>query len=364
MYPKSITGRASGSLSGGLEREWRGTAAALARALGLDRAAPECALGVRHEGQRDALATLRLGFLAHRALVNTVHGGKMRQAGKRLRSPLISTSALAAALGDPGWRVADCRFELGKPEAGRASFLAGHIPGAVHVDLERDLSAPITPATGRHPLPSTAAFAATLARLGIGNEAKVACYDAGSGAFAARLWWMLRWVGHDEVAVLDGGFAAWVAEGRPVETDTAPPQSARFVAHPRPQRVIQDAPGLMEALARGETLVDVRGAERFEGKVEPLDAVAGHVPGAVNLPYLENIGANGRFRPAGELAQLWRERAGAEAGRAPICMCGSGVTACQGLLALEAAGVTGGRLYAGSWSEWIRDPARPVARGA
>jgi thiosulfate/3-mercaptopyruvate sulfurtransferase len=288
----------------------------------------------------------------------------MRRAGKRLRTPLISTAELAAALDDPGWRVADCRFELGKPEAGRAAFLAGHIPGAVHADLERDLSAPVTPATGRHPLPSPAAFAATLARLGIGDKANVVCYDAGSGAFAARLWWMLRWVGHDAVAVLDGGFAAWVAEGRPVATDATPPKPASFTARPRPDRVIHDAAGVMEALARGETLVDVRGAERFEGKVEPLDAVAGHVPGAVNLPYTENIGAAGRFRPAGELAEQWRARTGAAPGRAPICMCGSGVTACQGLLALEAAGVTGGRLYAGSWSEWIRDPARPVARGA
>jgi thiosulfate/3-mercaptopyruvate sulfurtransferase len=288
----------------------------------------------------------------------------MQRAEKRLRTPLISTTELSAALPDPAWRVADCRFELGKPAAGRAAYQAGHIPGAVHADLERDLSTPVTPATGRHPLPSPAAFAATLARLGIGNDTRVVCYDGGSGAFAARLWWMLRWVGHDDVAVLDGGFAAWVAEGRPVETDATPPQAASFAARPRPERVIHDAPGVMEALARGETLVDVRGAERFEGKVEPLDAVAGHVPGAVNLPYTENLSASGHFREPAELAALWRARMGAAADRAPICMCGSGVTACQGLLALEAAGVSGGRLYAGSWSEWIRDPARPVARGA
>ncbi len=286
----------------------------------------------------------------------------MRRAEKRLRTPLISTRELAAALPEAGWFVADCRFELGQPDAGLAAWRAGHIPGAVHVDLERDLSAPVTAATGRHPLPSPAVFAARLARLGIGNDIRVACYDAGSGAFAARLWWMLRWLGHDAVAVLDGGFAAWTAEGRPVSMDEpAPQRAAAFIPQPRPGMVVVAA-DVSAALRRGEALVDVRGAERFAGKSEPLDAVAGHVPGAVNLPYLENLDATGRFRAPSELAALWRARAGAEAGRAPICMCGSGVTACHGLLALEAAGVPGGRLYAGSWSEWIRDPSRPVAR--
>jgi len=286
---------------------------------------------------------------------------KMRRAEKRLQTPLIATRTLAERLSEPGWFVADCRFELGKPDAGRDAWIAGHIPGAVHVDLERDLSAPVTSATGRHPLPAPDEFAATLSRLGIGNETKVVCYDSGPGAYAARLWWMLRWVGHDAVAVLDGGFAAWVAEGRPVETSPTTRPRARFQARPRPERVV-DAAMVAGALGRGETLVDVRGAERFAGKVEPLDAVAGHVPGAVNLPFLENLAATGRFRAPTELAELWRARTGAGPGRAPICMCGSGVTACQGLLALEAAGIPGGRLYAGSWSEWIRDPLRPVAR--
>ncbi len=286
----------------------------------------------------------------------------MRQAEKRLRSPLLPAGAPAGHLADAGWFVADCRFELGKPEAGLAAWRAGHIPGAVHVDLERDLSAPVTATTGRHPLPSPAAFAATLGRLGVGNDTRVACYDAGSGAFAARLWWMLRWLGHDAVAVLDGGFAAWTAEGRPVATDAAAPRrAASFVPRPRPGMVV-DAAEVAAALRQGDTLVDVRGAERFRGEAEPLDAVAGHVPGAVNLPYLGNLDAAGRFRAPAELAELWRARTGAAAGRAPICMCGSGVTACQGLLALEAAGIPGGRLYAGSWSEWIRDASRPVAR--
>lgn len=287
----------------------------------------------------------------------------MQATGKRLHTSLISTAELAANLTDASWFVADCRFELGEPDAGRAAWREGHIPGAAHVDLERDLSRPVTADTGRHPLPTIPDFEATLSRLGVNGRTQVVCYDAGSGAFAARLWWMLRWAGHDAAAVLDGGFAAWTAEGRPVSTEAVARNPARFVARPRPEMVLHDAAGVMDALARGETLVDVRGAERFEGRVEPIDAVAGHVPGAVNLPYTENLAASGRFRESAELAGLWRERAGAAAGRAPICMCGSGVTACHGLLALESAGIRGARLYAGSWSEWIRDPSRPVARG-
>lgn len=288
--------------------------------------------------------------------------GKMQPAEKRLRTPLISTAELAGQLSDRDLLVADCRFELSNPASGRAAWEAGHIPGALYVDLEKDLSSPVTPATGRHPLPSPADFAATLSRLGIGNGTKVVCYDGGQGAYAARLWWMLRWVGHDAVSVLDGGFAAWAAEGRPVSTEPASRPPARFVPRPRPGLVL-DAEGVAALLARGDLLVDVRGAERFAGTVEPIDSVAGHVPGAKNLPFVDNLGPDGRFREPAELAALWRARTGAGPGRAPACMCGSGVTACQGLLALEAAGIEGGRLYAGSWSEWIRDPSRPVARG-
>jgi len=279
-----------------------------------------------------------------------------------LRTTLISAGELAEHLSDPDWLMADCRFELGKPDAGLSAWREGHIPGAVHVDLERDLSAPVTARTGRHPLPPIEDFEATLSRFGIGGRTQVVCYDAGSGAFAARLWWMLRWLGHDAVAVLDGGFAAWTAEGRPVSTAAAARSPARFVARPRPE-MLCDVEGVARAVARGELLVDVRAAERFSGSVEPLDTVAGHVPGAVNLPYLENLDADGRFLTPAKLAELWRERTGAMPGRAAICMCGSGVTACQGLLALESAGVTGARLYAGSWSEWVRDLTRPIARG-
>lgn len=276
---------------------------------------------------------------------------------------LITPAVLAGSLSDPDWLVADCRFELGKPDAGREAWRAGHVPGAVFLDLERDLSAPVTATTGRHPLPGIDAFAATLSRIGVTERTQVACYDGGNGAFAARLWWMLRFVGHPMVAVLDGGFAAWVEEGHPVSTAAVARARSRFVARPHPGMLV-DAAGVAAALARGERLVDVRGAERFAGAVEPIDAVAGHVSGALNLPYLDNLDARGRFRPPAALAGRWRDATGGAAGHDAICMCGSGVTACQQLLALETAGITGARLYAGSWSEWIRDPARPVARGA
>lgn len=286
----------------------------------------------------------------------------LRRGPDLVHTTLITPAALAAKLSDPDWLIADCRFELGKPDVGRDAWQAGHIPGAIHADLERDLSAPVTAATGRHPLPPPEELAATLSRFGIGERTQVVCYDSGSGAYAARLWWILRYLGHDAVAVLDGGFAAWVEEGRPVSTEAVARVPSRFVARPRPGMLV-DAAGVAAALARGERLVDVRGAERFAGTVEPIDAVAGHVPGALNLPYLDNLDARGRFRPPAALAERWRLATGGAAGGDSICMCGSGVTACQQLLALETAGITGARLYAGSWSEWIRDPSRPVARG-
>ncbi|TAK51217.1 MAG: sulfurtransferase [Gammaproteobacteria bacterium] len=274
---------------------------------------------------------------------------------------LVTTAELARHLDDPHWLLLDCRFDLADPGAGEAAWRAGHIPGALHADLDRDLSAPVTPATGRHPLPAPTDFAATLARWGVGPRTQVVAYDAGGGMIAARLWWMLRWLGHDAAAVLDGGLAAWVAAGGTLVTGAAtarPP--AGFAARPRPGMAC-DADEVRHALAAGAALVDLRAAERFSGEVEPLDPVAGHVPGAINLPFQLQLDAGNRLRPAAELASLWRERIGTRTGTELICMCGSGVTACHGLLALEVAGIRGARLYAGSWSEWIRDPQRPVA---
>jgi thiosulfate/3-mercaptopyruvate sulfurtransferase len=276
-------------------------------------------------------------------------------------STLVSAGELAARLADPGWLVADCRAELSDRDAGGRAWRAGHIPGALHADLERDLSAPVTPQTGRHPLPAIETMVATFSRWGVTSATQVVTYDAGNSAYAARLWWMLRYLGHDAVAVLDGGFAAWIAAGLPVATAARTRSPARFVARPRPA-MLCDVGEVQAALTRGELLVDVRAAERFAGKVEPLDTVAGHVPGAVNLPFMQNLDEKSRFRPKSELVEMWRARTGTVTGSGPICMCGSGVTACQALLSLEVAGLGGGRLYAGSWSEWIRDPDRPVAR--
>jgi thiosulfate/3-mercaptopyruvate sulfurtransferase len=276
---------------------------------------------------------------------------------------LVPAAALAEHLSDPDWLVVDCRFELGDPGAGRRAYRAGHIPGALYADLERDLSAPVTVASGRHPLPPVAGLEETFSRFGVTATTQVIAYDADSGAYAARLWWILRWLGHDAVAVLDGGLSAWIGEGRAVTTDEPVRAPARFVAHPRPQ-MLCTTHEIPRALAGGAVLVDVRGAPRFRGEVEPLDTVAGHVPGAVNLPYPENLGPDGRFLGPDALARRFRDGAGIVTGAEAIFMCGSGVTACQGLLALETAGIRGARLYAGSWSEWIRDPARPVARGA
>lgn len=272
---------------------------------------------------------------------------------------LVDAATLAAMLGQPGLRVVDCRHDLADPEAGRRAWSESHIPGAVFMHLDEDLSAPCTGRNGRHPLPNPAVFAARLGALGIGPEDQVvACDDAG-GAIAARLWWMLRWIGHDRAAVLDGGYRAWRKAGLPL--DAAVPQPAP-VEHPvGPSTVASvDAAGLQRALEAGTvTLIDARSPDRFAGQNETLDPVAGHIPGAFNRFFRSNL-SDGRFRPA---AELRAEFEALLAGRAPadvVHQCGSGVTACHNLLAMEVAGLHGSCLYPGSWSEWCADPARPV----
>jgi thiosulfate/3-mercaptopyruvate sulfurtransferase len=275
---------------------------------------------------------------------------------------LIDVDSLQALLGLPGVAVVDCRFDLANPEAGRQAYLRGHIKGARYADLNRDLSAPIGPDTGRHPLPAPDVFAARLGVLGIGNHTQVVAYDESNSSFAARLWWMLRWVGHDAVAVLDGGFKAWVAGGGGVEPGEPAAGTARFTPRTDPQAALNTAQ-VERALEAGTALlVDARAAERFAGRVEPIDPVAGHIPGAVSHPFSQNLAADGRFLPAAELQRRWQERLAGRSSESVVAMCGSGVTACHHLLSLEAAGLPGGKLYAGSWSEWIRDPGRPVAR--
>jgi thiosulfate/3-mercaptopyruvate sulfurtransferase len=280
---------------------------------------------------------------------------------------LIDVDSLQELLGGPRLAIIDCRFDLMNPEAGRQAYLRAHIPRARYADLDRDLSAPVGPHSGRHPLPSPAAFASRLGAMGIGDDAQVIAYDEANGSLAARLWWMLRWLGHGAAAVLDGGFKAWTARGGALEsgqpTFRAEHFTPRIGANDAAQPVLSSAE-LEAALRDSKTLlVDARAAERYAGTVEPIDSVAGHIPGAVNHPFTANLAADGRFLPAAELKRRWRERLGNAEPANLVAMCGSGVTACHNLLSLEVAGLTGGKLYAGSWSEWIRDPRRPVTRG-
>jgi thiosulfate/3-mercaptopyruvate sulfurtransferase len=282
---------------------------------------------------------------------------------------LIEPAALAAHLADPDWAIVDCRFDLARPEWGALAWAAGHIPNALYAHLDRDLSGPRSALTGRHPLPEIAALSATFGRWGIDKEVQVVAYDQGAGAYAARLWWLLRWLGHRQVAVLDGGFAAWEGAGLALETAATVRAPRRFTAAPAAGLVVTTAalaPAVAAgALTRGElTLVDARSADRFAGQNETLDPVAGHIPGARNHPFSGNLDAHGRFLSAPELRRCWADTLRERPAATLIAMCGSGVTACHNLLALEAAGLAGARLYAGSWSEWIRDPALPVARGA
>ena len=274
--------------------------------------------------------------------------------------PWISVDALRARLGDPDLRLVDVRSVLGRPGAGRAAFEAGHLPGAAFLDLERDLSGPIGVHGGRHPLPDPSALAATFGAVGIGAGTHVVAYDAGDAMVAGRVWWSLRWLGHDAVQVLDGGFAAWVAAGGPVTTEGAVHAPARLEPRPRPEMLVDRADLIAGSGDPGRVVVDARAAERYRGDVEPLDPRAGHVPGAVNYPYAENL-EGGRFRAPAAL----RERfAALAAAREVVVYCGSGVSAAHDLMALEAAGIHGAKLYAGSWSDWVSYPDAAVALGA
>lgn len=274
-------------------------------------------------------------------------------------SPLIGTQELHGLLGTPELLVVDCRHDLGNALAGRNAYDAGHIPGAVFASMDDDLSSPRRAGDGRHPLPSPAAFAATLARWGFTPSSTVVAYDQANGALAARLWWLLRARGHAGVQLLDGGFAAWLADGRAV--DAVVPQPAPTTVVERGfDGAVSSAEVMAGLAARSITLVDARPADRFAGQNETLDPVAGHVPGALNLPFAGNLTPASRFQDAAALRQRWAPVM-QKAQQAPIvAMCGSGITACHNLLALELAGYRGARLYAGSFSEWITDPARPV----
>ncbi len=277
---------------------------------------------------------------------------------------LISARQLRAGLdvGEPLVLV-DTSFDLADVAAGERSHAQGHLPGAHYLHLERDLSGPKTGRNGRHPLPAREVFAATVGRLGITPATQVVAIDRQAGMYAARLWWMLRWLGHENVAVLDGGVAAWTAEGGALDTitpataNTAPPYPPR-----EPLAALVDADQLLARLGR-TPLLDARAAERFRGEVEPLDARAGHIPGARNRFFKDNLDASGRFKPAATLRAEFAPLVGVSNAAEVVHQCGSGVTACHNLLAMEVAGLGGSALYAGSWSEWSSDPGRPVATG-
>ena len=277
---------------------------------------------------------------------------------------LLSVHELTTQLaGPPGpLLIVDCRFDLADPAAGQRAYDAGHIPQAIYANLDLHLSSPITPDSGRHPLPSPERFAAILGAWGLTPQTQVIAYDADNGAFAARLWWLLRWAGHDAVAVLDGGFKAWTASGGAVSTEVPHPLRTTVEFVPRADLALTTAE-VAERVQRPDwRLLDARAPERFAGKVEPIDPVAGHVPGARNHPFASSLGADAKFLSPDELrARFERSQDGVD-DEQTIAMCGSGVTACHLLLALEHAGKHGARLYTGSWSEWIRDPQRPVAK--
>jgi thiosulfate/3-mercaptopyruvate sulfurtransferase len=287
------------------------------------------------------------------------------------RTLLCQADELAA---HPEWQVFDCSFDLADATAGERAYAAAHIPGAAYLHIDRDLSAAKRPdpttgrdPRGRHPMPDRARFAARIGSLGVTPGVQVVVVDRQGGMFAARAWWLLRWLGHRPVALLDGGLAAWQAAGGAVEAGPPPagdPRAAPYPIHVPSLVAMVDTATLLADLG-ARRIVDARAAERYRGEVEPLDPVAGHIPGAFNRPFLGNLGADGRFKPVAQLRAEWAALLGEDAAAAAdvVHHCGSGVTACHNLLAQELAGLGSAVLYPGSWSEWCADPARPVARG-
>lgn len=277
---------------------------------------------------------------------------------------LIPTGDLAHHLDDPHWVIVDCRFSLDDTKRGRKEYLAAHIPRAVYAHLDEDLSAPVIAGeTSRHPLPSTDEMAERFGRMGIGDGTQVVAYDDAGGAIAARLWWMLQYLGHDAAAVLDGGWPAWIAENRPVHEGAERNEPQTLTAKPR-EHLIVDAEDV-ERIRHDPAwrLLDARDAARYRGEVEPIDPVSGHIPGALSAPFKENLSDDGRFRSQEELRARFRGILGDTPSDRVATHCGSGVTAAHNILAMRHAGLGDAKLYAGSWSEWILSPTRPVAKG-
>lgn len=274
-------------------------------------------------------------------------------------STLISVDELSRRLAEPDWVIVDCRYNLMDPEGGRRAYIESHLPGAQYVHLHDDLSGPPLTDCGRHPLPSAEALIDLFGRLGIDGGTQAVAYDDADASIAARFWWLLRYMGHEAVAVLDGGFRAWAGSGLPLESGPRRAHPKSFRGAPRRDWVVTagELPG-------EPCLIDARLGPRYRGEEEPLDPVAGHIPGARSHPYRENVREDGHFRSPEELNARFQQTLGGHAPESAVYYCGSGVTACQLLLAAAHAGLVPGRLYAGSWSEWCSDPDRPVARGA
>jgi thiosulfate/3-mercaptopyruvate sulfurtransferase len=279
-----------------------------------------------------------------------------------MQKNLVTGQELAGHLDDPRWVVFDVRHDLADLEKGRRAYAAGHIPGAYFLHLDHDLSGPKDGRNGRHPLPDMSAFARKLSECGVTADTQVVAYDESGGCFAVRLWWMLRWLGHERVAILDGGLPLWLKEGRALSDKQPPKREGNFMPRAQPDASVdahyvertRDDPAVK--------LVDARTADRYAGRGETLDPVGGHVPGAINRFWQKNLRADGRFKAAHELRDEFSELLGATNPAHAVHMCGSGVTACHNLFAMTLAGLPAGRLYPGSWSEWCADASRPVAR--
>ena len=276
---------------------------------------------------------------------------------------LVSAEQLAQHLDDPNWIVFDCRFTLTDPDAGLRAYRHGHIPGARYAHLDNDLSSPVTPTSGRHPLPDPQLLAEKLGQWGVDASKQVVVYDDSFGSMAVRMWWLLRWLGHDAVALLDGGLPGWMRQKLPANTDLPQIIPTQFIPHLQ-NNLWVDAAEIERARQNENRLVlDARPEDRFSGEREPLDKIAGHIPGSINWTFEENIDFDGTYLPAEELRDAYLNLLDGVAPEQAIHTCGSGVTACHNILAMEIAGLPGSKLYPGSWSEWITDPARPVATG-
>ncbi|HUW99118.1 MAG TPA: sulfurtransferase [Acidiferrobacter sp.] len=284
-----------------------------------------------------------------------------------LYTTVVDADVLGAHIGNPKWVVLDCRFVLGEPEAGQEDYALGHLPGAQYADLERDLSGPRVPGAGRHPLPTALAFRETLGRWGITPDSQVVAYDEASAVFASRLWWMLRhFCGHKAVAVLNGGLSAWLRLGLPVAQELPHARSAPpYPAYVPAVDTLVDTDTVADVVAgrAPRLLIDARGPDRFRGAVEPLDPVAGHIPGAINRPFGKNLCADDTFCSPEVLRQAFVGLIGERGGKEVVHYCGSGVSACHNILAMEIAGYGATTLYPGSWSAWVSDTTHPVVQG-